>query len=192
MNTLSTSTQSELKIACEICFRPPGKTFLISGVKICAGCKSAYYRHNHKLLIFLLTHINDFESCKNQFQNVNNWSIFSDLIHRFLVENFSCVNYDTYTNSKNCTTIRNFKCKSCKQIKLMLKIRRFQGNMDNLGLDVQTLLNKNKESIFDDLVRRFSVPGHGTLTKSEKLDDTETSYSAFKNFGPAPKMTKLR
>ena len=61
--------------------------------------------------------------------------------------------------------------------------------MDNLGLNVQTLLNKNKESIFDDLVQRFSVSGHGTLTKSEKLDDTETSYSAFKNFGPAPKMT---
>ena len=57
--------------------------------------------------------------------------------------------------SKNCTTIGNLKCKACKLVKVVLKLRKFPSNLDNFGWELQELINDNKERIFDDLVQRF-------------------------------------
>ena len=142
------------KTPCEICFRP-SKTLLINGVKICAGCKSAYYRHNQKLLIFLLVNINESSDTGENLNAINEWSNITDIIHRFLIENYSCSLNENYINSANCTTVGNMKCKGCKLMKIVLKLRKFPSNLDRFGWDIQQLIDVNKEIIFDDLVARF-------------------------------------
>lgn len=159
MNTLSISKKRiSPKPACEICLRPE-KTLLISGVKICAGCKSAYYRHSQKLLVFLLTSMSNKSDAKQQLADTNDWSSITDIIHRFLTENYKCGVHAKYTNSQNCTTIGNFKCKACKLVKISLKLRNFPSNLNNFGQDIKELIDNNKELIFDDLVERFQGCG---------------------------------
>lgn len=159
MNTLSISKKRfSPKTACEICLRPE-KTLLISGVKICAGCKSAYYRHSQKLLVFLLTSMSNKSDAKQQLADTNDWSSITDIIHRFLTENYKCGIHAKYTNSQNCTTIGNFKCKPCKLVKISLKLRNFPSNFNNFGQDIKELIDDNKELIFDDLVERFQGCG---------------------------------
>ena len=155
MNTLK---NTQISPRCEICFRPE-KTMLISGVKICAGCKSSYYRHNQKLLIFLLS----------QQLTLMKWSNITDLIHQFLTQNHSCGYFEKYMKSKNCTTIGNLKCKACKLVKVVLKLRKFPSNLNNFGWELQELINDNKERIFDDLVQRF---GGGFDVKTPKMEKT--------------------
>ena len=130
------------KTPCEICFRP-SKTLLINGVKICAGCKSAYYRHNQKLLIFLLVNINESSDTGENLNVINEWSNITDIIHRFLTENYSCSLNENYINSANCTTVGNMKCKGCKLMKIVLKLRKFPSNLDRFGWDIQQLIDQS-------------------------------------------------
>ena len=139
---------------CEICFRPQ-KTMIINGVQICAGCKSAYYRHNQKLLIFLLATTKRPNTSGKELSVINNWSNITDLIHRFLTEDYCCGERNNYMNSDNCTIIGNINCKACKLVKIVLKLRKFPRNLDNFGSNIQQLINCNEKKIFDDLNTRF-------------------------------------
>lgn len=72
-------------------------------------------------------------------------------------------------------------------MKIILEMRKFQGNLKHLGWNVQTLVNVNKKRIFDDLVQRFRVPA----TKSENFDvieavvNTEAVCTAIVPISPA-------
>ena len=165
---------NQTQTRCEICFRLQ-KTMNINGVQICAGCKSAYYRHNQKLLIFLLAtikrpthrdHPYGPTTSGNELSVINNWSNITDLIHRFLTDHYCCGERKDYMNSDNCTIIGNINCKECKLVKIVLKLRKFPRNLDNFGSNIQQLINCNEKNIFDDLITRF---GKFEVAKTENV-----------------------
>lgn len=170
MNKLSISTKFSSNTVCEICSRTQ-KLLLISGVKLCGGCKTAYYRHSQKLLIYLLSNDFDPNASENKPTKINNWSDVTDLIHKFLTENYSCDRFEQYINSTNCTTIGNLTCKACKLVKIILNLRKLPSNLDQFGWDIQVLINTNRERIFDVLMQRFE----GYAVKSETTSEVDVS-----------------
>ena len=62
------------------------------------------------------------------------------------------------------------KCKGCKLIKIVLKLKKFPSNLENIGWIIKELINDNKDKIFDDLIQRFGA-GASLHRKSRACQD---------------------
>lgn len=125
---------------------------------MCAGCKSAYYRYNHKLLLYLISSWGTkkkVEGVQQQVRSVQSWHEVSEKIFGFLRDNYLCNQFKNFSYVQNCTTLGNIKCKGCKLVKIVLKLKKFPSNLENIGWVIKELINDNKDKIFDDLVQRF-------------------------------------
>ena len=126
-------------------------------------------------MIFILVNINDSKACETKEPINNNRATITDLVYKFLTENYSCDIFDRYVDLKNCTTIGNFKCRACKLVKIMLKLRKFPSNLTCLGVEIQELMTSNETQIFENIVLRFRG------FDAEKRLDNCVSFISFGN-----------